>query len=369
MPFLHQTASRTRNTQSQNTEGASRSASPVGGLSYDEQMLQLKPASTVQRKETGGGLPEAIAALGLKKVTVRCSQADWDKLGVEAQDTLLQWLQAREEVIKKSKNFKHSTVRITSQKVIQKDDEELTGMEEQAASNLAALGANHGKRHAKGTLAVNRGEEHTEIEKLAQAKPVAGNFDATSTFASARYTPEQMQQSAAVQGLLMQVADKIKEIQAIDPNAVINVGAIASESYVTNPAGFEISGSLAAARAENAIIAAKAYFATDPEILDTIKINYTSDNRGANGPDWDGTKSKDDACYTDHQYVRLEVEMASTPPPETLTHTTQDAETVSVRTTTTFKNKPGGGGGGPGPGRKRPKAVKPKKASVKCPVF
>jgi hypothetical protein len=66
--------------------------------------------------------------------------------------------------------------------------------------------------------------------------------------------------------------------------------------------------------------------------------------------------------------VRLEVEMASTPPPEILTHTTQDAETVSVRTTTELKNKPGGGGGGGG-GRKRSRAVKPPKCTYECPVF
>jgi len=372
-----------------------KALSPAGSLDEKDHQaagidaVQLKQAesktSAVGDPKNDKGPPPEIEALGLKKVTVDCTLEAWAALSEIERAGVLNFLVAKEEQCKASKKLKSSKVTIKMGAKLEEVDEKVIAAEEKNAQDNTAL-MNKGKAPTQGqqgkTIGVKEGDVHvTETPKekvtevpIKEPKTMSEHFDAAgSTFDSADYKPEDMQQSG-VTALLDQAAAQIKEYLALDPDARITLTVSASESHVPNPPQFKTVGSLAAARAANGVELARTYFAGLG--IDAANLSFTTENLGANGPEWDPAISKHDAMYTVHQFVRLtvqaevcvETDTDTKPDTETEETRTQDAELIKMVVTddrkSSHKKKQRS------PRQKKHRQKKHKKfRTIDCPVF
>ncbi|MCB9737142.1 MAG: hypothetical protein H6745_31550 [Deltaproteobacteria bacterium] len=346
------------------------------------------PAPAVQMKKKGGELPEEIEALHLKKVKVKCSQADWEKLSGDEQQGVLDLLAAKE------KSGTKCTVTIRSNKLVDVSEETVAGLEGDAATNVASMHDGIApKKSSAGqsgkTIGVNTNEATTvPVEEVKEEpKKVLKEHDETvkaagSTFDSADYESQDMQQSG-VMAILEEAAAKIAEYRAIDPEAKVTVTVVASESHVPNPAAFKEIGSLAAARAANARALAQQHFASVG--IDPANIDYAIQNLGANGPAWDPKLGAHNDVYTQHQFVALELhaevmeEVEEETPDEEKNDQPQpkvDGERISLSVSTKTKSKGSNSydkkfkKAKKGPRVKKTKYKKPKKyRTISCPTF
>lgn len=360
-----------------------------GEAALSPDAVQMKPdaASTAlgtdkkqPEKKRDAGMPEEITALGLKKVKVLCTPETWAKLSGEEQQGVIVFLQSKEQECLEGR--KRVTVTVRSNKLLDVDEETVAGMEQDAAANVASMnGGQAPTKHTEGqsgkTIGVNTTPPETKsvpIDKVTEVPPKGPtSMDATfkaagSTFDSADYEPEDMQQSGVYE-LLEQAAAKILEYRAIDPNAKVTVTVVASESHVPNPPQFKEVGSLAAARAANATALAQAHFASLN--IDPANITYGVNNLGANGPEWDRALGSHHPLYTEHQFVSLELhaevmeedEAGETKVEgETKEETKVEGERVSLSVTS---GRGGGGGNSFDKGLKKKKRTRGKGTSTR----
>lgn len=346
------TSATTNVAQTNDATTATDKKTQLRGLSFDEGTKALTPEGNQQADakkpdakdaKNDKGPPPEIVALGLKKVKVECTLEVWASLNETERAGVLTFLADKERQCDESKKLKSSKVTITMGRKFESVDEKVIDEQNKKAQDNVAL-MNDGKT-PKGdkTIGVKEGDVHvteTKTEKVTQVpitetKQMKDHFDAAgSTFDSADYKPEDMQQSGVI-ALLDQAAEKIKEYLALDPDAQVTLTVIASESHVTNPEQFKEPGSLAAARAANGVELAKAHFAALG--IPTDHLSFTTQNLGANGPKWDPKAgiSKHDPMYTAHQFVRLEVaaevEVASEGTEEVKEPTTEETRTQDAQ--------------------------------------
>lgn len=284
------------------------------GLSFAEGEKALSPdpdRDPADPKTWKRGVPPEIEALGLKHVKVECTPEAWLSLSEDEKEGVISFLVQKEAACESDKDLKRSRVEIgMGRKIKATDETDLADKQADAATNQDLLRQGKSPMGDK-TIGVKEGPvevtqtptTRTTDIPITESKTMEDHIDAAgSTFNSADYKPEDMREGG-VNELLEEAAQKILGYLAIDPNAVISLTVIASESHVPNPAQFKEPGSLAAARAANAITLAQAHFGSRGIPLGNI--SFTSQNLGANGPAWDPKVGKDDPSYTAHQFVRL----------------------------------------------------------------
>ncbi len=373
-------------------EAPQRGSNHLRGMSYAEGAAALQPSAPLQMKNGGllqlknkdKGPPPEIQALDLnKKLKVECPLSEWDKLDQVEKDAVLVYLTKQSAELDRSKMIKKRTVVISSKMMRQKDEEKISGYEDKIGANLERLnngkGANNG-----GYIGINKSNKTTtKSDKpptitrvpIKETKEMDAHIEAAgSTFDSADYKPEDMREGA-VAGLLQRAVAKVQEYLAMDPNAKIVINVAGSESYVPNPDEFGPT-ELAAARISNCIGLSKQFFA-DAGLSDA-NITYVENNLGVNGPKWVPANGADNAMYTEHQFVRLDIEAEVevetdkyeeivTPNPDQSTK--EDAELVKMSTYTKWKKQDKGKKIKQSGGRVRRTRVKKFKDTAICPVF
>ncbi len=267
------TSAATNVAQTNNVTAATDKKAQLRGLTFDEGTKALTPEGGKQTDtpkpdaKNDKGPPPEIVALGLKKVNVDCTLEAWAALNETERAGVLTFLVEKERQCLEQKKLKRSKVTISMGKKFESVDEKVVDEQnKKAQDNIALMNAGKPPMGDK-TIGVKEGEPQvteTTTEKITkvpitETKQMKDHFDAAgSTFDSADYKPEDMQQGGVI-ALLDQAAEKIKEYLALDPNAKVTLTVIASESHVTNPDQFKEPGSLAAARAANGVELAKAH--------------------------------------------------------------------------------------------------------------
>lgn len=354
--------------------GASGVREHLRGRSYAEQTAMLAPGGDVQMKADGGGggdkkkakvdlkeggegpgagLPDPIAALELKRVTVVIENGAWDKLSPEEQGNVLHYLQVQEEKARKSRRTKGYTVTLGTKPLEDQSDEALA-----AATADATYGSNRlaDGRQAMGARMVTdaRGSSQREIvnpesyiginasdpdvERHVEEvdKPEAASYDAESTFPSARYKPEDMNNEAFAKTLESAAAYMAELRQRYGPDVELTLTVESGESLVTPPKGM-VTGDLARLRAETAKGQARLFF--ESKGIDTTGIDFATESHIGTTPYVSGKDDPHDPRYTEEQFLRVRVEMKGDPPPKvTETHTT-DAEVITLTSDSDIKHK------------------------------
>ena len=134
-----------------------------------------------------------------------------------------------------------------------------------------------------------------------QATPQSLDIPLTGqTFSSGRFEDQYLNKQQ-INSVLPQIQEFFKKYPQ---NQKISVVVNASESKVPNQAGFK-PGELAGARGNTVMNYLKSVLPPNAVI--------TVNNLGAQGPDWDRTKSKDDPQYTQFQKIDLKVSLGGDP--------------------------------------------------------
>lgn len=306
-----------QSTQSSHAAQQRDKKAGLRGLSFAEGEKALSPNDEQTPDDPAQwkrGVPPEIEALGLKHVKVECSTEAWLALSEDEKEGVLTYLVKKEAECESDPDLKRARVEIGMGRRIKTTEEKaLAEQTAEASANQQRLRNGEGPMGTSKTIGIKEGETEvkqvmttrTTDEPIMAAKEMEDHFDAAgSTFDSADYEPEDMQQKGVYE-LLEQAAQKILEYLELDPKAQVTVTVLASESHVTNPAQFSTPGSLAEARAANGEKLARGYFASAGIPLDNVTI--TPRSLGANGPAWDPKAgiSKHDPMYTEHQFVRL----------------------------------------------------------------
>ncbi|PKN59227.1 MAG: hypothetical protein CVU56_01745 [Deltaproteobacteria bacterium HGW-Deltaproteobacteria-14] len=326
----------TSNTTSADRRGSDRSN--LRGLSYAEGVSALSPdnvqlmpdaSASVQKRDKPGdkggdkeaaknaaGPPARIEALGLpRKITVHCPLAVWDQLDKPQRDAVIEYLEHQKYLAtRKSSKLKRCVITISAQSLSSMSEQEVADLERERDANTARLNGHQTPTEgASGmkVIGVDKGEATTIVIPIDKVKEVPvmtpendeAVFPTTgSTFDSAKYEPSDMQNDAVFK-LLDEVAAKIQEYLAKDPNAQISVSAIGSESQVPNPPSHPNVYDLAKARSRNAITLAQTHFARFAD----AKISYGAEIVSDRGPAWEKPYDSHADKYTQHQYVQLKV--------------------------------------------------------------
>jgi len=349
-------------TQSTHASQQRNKRAGLRGLSFAEGEKALSPdaeQTSADPAQWKRGVPPEIETLGLKHVKVECSAEAWLSLSEDEKEGVIAFLVQKEAACESDKDLKRSRVEISMGRKIKATDEtDLAKKQADAASNQDLLRKGESPMGDK-TIGVKEGPvevtqtptTRTTDIPITESKTMEDHIDAAgSTFNSADYKPEDMREGG-VNELLEEAAQKILGYLAIDPNAVISLTVIASESHVPNPSQFKEPGSLAAARAANAITLAQAHFGSRGIPLGNV--SFTSQNLGANGPAWDPKVGKDDPSYTAHQFVRLSLSAqveADTGEKKTVTETVPgekrvgDSQLIKMSVENKYRVKLDGGG-------------------------
>ncbi len=331
----------------QNKQGSRSSVlNSLRGMSYNEGAAALSPnsAANVQRKGRRDKpvLPEPIEALGLKKVTVIVEPGAWEKLSESEQQSVLNYLSSREAHAKKSKKTRGYTVTIGSKELGPQTDDQLATVNDQAEAGTARMDKGRAPKHRdenpNSYIGVNPGKVHiktTEIEP--DQKPDAANFETESTFPSAKYKPEDMNNEAFNKTLETAAAYMRQLREQFGPDVQLSLTVESGESLVTPPEGM-VTGDLARLRAETAIAQATAYF--EAQGIDTSHIDFGTQTHIGTTPYIRGVSDPDAQCYTDEQFLRVTVEMSGEPQPEVKEERSTEAEVITLDTKTDLKHSP-----------------------------
>lgn len=364
---MHAQTQTTRTTNQKNTattQSGAQSDKKAGlrAMGFAEAEQALSPdGSNREEPQEWKKVPPEIEALGLKHVKVTCTPQAWAELSEDERGGVIEFLVQKEAQCENDKDLKSSRVDIAMGGKIRAEDEKaLAEQKTQASDNQARLRNGEGPMGTTKTIGVKEGEVSTQETQttrttdipIKEAKVMEDHFAAAgSTFDSADYKPEDMQEGSVME-LLEQAVQKILEYLALDPNAVVSLNVVASESHVPNPPGFEVQGSLAAARAANAVALAQAHFAASGVPLANVSFNTT--NLGAQGPPWDPELGSRHPDYTANQFVRLDLKAQvqvdtgeKQQVTETITETTQvgDSQIIKMMVEDRERKKFDGGGG------------------------
>lgn len=339
------------------------------GLTYDQQLAALSPNGGAgnAKEDPEGGLPPEIVALNLKHVTVEIKDGAWAKLEPGEQANVLTFLLAKEAYAKKNKKVKSYKVTIGVDKIENQSDEELEKIDSKALVGNDRMAAGKGPKGAgnrEGYIGVEKGDPEVTRTVKPAPDPVSQTFDSESTFPSAKYKPEDMN-NAAFNKTLEQAAALMASLrEKFGGDVTLKFTVESGESLVTPPGGMA-TGDLARLRGETAVAQAKKYF-TDQGI-DIENVTFATENKIGTTPYKPGD-DKHDPRYTKEQFLRVRIEMTGQGEPEYDESTEWDAEMVYLNSTAsvkptrqkTTKNRTK---------TKRRRKTSNKKGAVSCPVF
>jgi hypothetical protein len=277
---------------------------------------------------------EAIDALGLKQVKVKCKPKTWAKLSAEEQAGVIAFLISKDAECVASTSIRRSKITIKPGSSLECIDEKVVGQLEQTAQdNVGQLSQGHALTNGSvigvvpgSTLISETPGTRTvlvpytlvttvKVEPVTQPVEVHKElFKDQSKFESADYTQGDALREKQIDEMLNSARQEIEDALKKDPNATFNIDIEGCESQVTNPDTFKAIGSLAQARVDGAKKKCDAFFAG---------LNVMASNRDYNlnplkeksdhGPVWpmEG-KTKDSDCYKDFQYVKLQITVSYT---------------------------------------------------------
>ena len=256
-------------------------------------------------------LPD-LRKLKLKRVELIDYDNSWGRLSGAEKAAIMELLERKDAQAKRSKRIKKYSFSLSAGEQGTTDRPGLDEGLAVATKNFA--GVSKGKWDEDTPIAFRHLD--TKIhEHPVDPPPVPGplSLDAGSTFGSAKYKAGDMN-SAVFNETLDKAAEYLEDLQDdFGEEVSVQIRVIAGESLVTPPKGMG-TGDLARLRAETARAQAIKYFAArgievgnldfaDPKTV----IGTTPYIRGESDPHAD--------CYTQEQFLRIELEMVGTPPP------------------------------------------------------
>ena len=152
--------------------------------------------------------------------------------------------------------------------------------------------------------------------------------DVDSKFESAQYTPDKMLNKSAFYAQLQALGEYVLDLQvkygtAVPLSFMVNAG----ESRVTPPDGMGL-GDLAKLRGETAEREAQQHFASMG--IDTTSIDFRTNVHIGKTPYVKGVNKPSDPAYTAEQFLQLEVDVRTWPPPEFIAHEHWDPQVVNI---------------------------------------
>ena len=255
--------------------------------------------------------PPTPKELGLKRVELVDWDSSWGKLSSTQQGAILALLKKSEETVKKNKKLKKYTFTLSSGERGTTDAPGLHSATGAAEQNLA--GVPKRKWDEDQPIVVRHLDTKVHVvpvDPLPKPKPI--QLDAGSTFPSAKYKAQDMN-SSVFNRTLDEAADYLSELQEdFGDQVAVRIRVIAGESLVTPPKGMK-TGDLARLRAETAKEQAIKYFASEGIDIGNLDfqpvtiIGKTPYERGKDDPHAD--------CYTQEQFLKIEIEMVGEPKP------------------------------------------------------